>query len=165
MNTRDVEAARRLIAQFEDRAVGRHNSTMFSSRETELPRPEQVQRRDIRDAQEQMPTIDEQEIEHQYRGAVYYVKSLASRDANPQAEGAKAELLSELEELKQHRLRAAQATKILRLAFHALKNPRGEYVAIHLRRGPSFAGRPLEIERWSYSEIADELQKLIAPRR
>lgn len=32
MNTKDIEAARRLIAQFEDRAVGRHNSTMFPAR-------------------------------------------------------------------------------------------------------------------------------------
>lgn len=36
MNTKDLEAARRLIAQFEDRATGRHNSTMFPTRPTEL---------------------------------------------------------------------------------------------------------------------------------
>jgi hypothetical protein len=36
MNAADIAAARRLIAQFEDRADGRHNSTRLAQRDTEL---------------------------------------------------------------------------------------------------------------------------------
>jgi len=38
MNQADINASRRLIAQFEDRADGRHNSTRMRT-QTELPAP------------------------------------------------------------------------------------------------------------------------------